>query len=144
MNDVNTVGTGVSYTCSMIKVADITDGTSDTYLAGEKYLDPDAYMTGQDDADNEAALVGHDDDIARWSATSGGAAAALNPATQFPPYPDTPGVGSLRCFGSAHLSGFNMAFCDGSVHTMNYSMDFETHRRLSNRKDGLPIDGKKY
>ena len=37
-----------------------------------------------------------------------------------------------------------MAFCDGSVHTMSFTIDRETHRRLGNRKDGFAIDGKSF
>ena len=37
-----------------------------------------------------------------------------------------------------------MAMCDGSVHTMNYSIDPETYRRLGDRADGLPIQGQNW
>ena len=38
--------TGVTYLRSEVKMTDITDGTSKTYLVGERYLDPDHYSTG--------------------------------------------------------------------------------------------------
>jgi prepilin-type processing-associated H-X9-DG protein len=47
-------------------------------------------------------------------------------------------------FGSAHVAGWNVVFCDGSVRMMTYNLDPETHRRLSNRKDGLVIDQSKF
>ncbi len=134
--------TGVSYCGSLIRLSDITDGASNTYLVGEKYIDPDYYTTGQDGSDNECAYIGDDDDIIRFAASG---AAGTSSYTEYPPQPDRPGdtTGGLG-FGSAHLEGFNMAFCDGSVHTLNFSINFETHRRLCNRKDGLTIDGKSF
>ncbi len=106
-------------------------------MAGEKNLGPDYYYTGQDSGDNECALVGDDQDITRWAGFS-----STRPLV--PPQPDTPGTDGLLCFGSAHLAGFHMALCDGSVRLINYSIDPEIHLRLANRKDGLPIDAKSF
>jgi len=133
---VNTYSTGIFHCGSMVKMAEITDGTSNTYMIGEKYVMPDWYATGMDPGDNESALSGDNADIGRWCDT-----------VPFPtPYQDTPGLSGQTSysFGSAHAIGFFMAFCDGSVQKMNYSIANQVHSRLGNRKDGYAIDGKKY
>ena len=61
----------------------------------------------------------------------------------YAPKQDTPGEENWLRFGSAHADSLNMAFCDGSVQSINYSIDPVIHRRLGNRKDGLPIDASK-
>ena len=65
--------TGVMYSGSLIKMADISDGVTNTYLAGEKNLAPDYYSNGVDYGDNESALVGDDQDVTRWTGQSQGA-----------------------------------------------------------------------
>jgi hypothetical protein len=140
--------TGIVYRGSMIRVSDISDGTSSTYLLGEKKLDPDCYTAGGDGGDNEAALVGDDNDTQRWTGYVAGKPNAPWPCgpnkTCDPPQVDTPGYSDQWGFGAAHLNGFMMALCDGSVHLFSYSMDPEIHRRLSNREDGLTIDAKSF
>ncbi|NLE36552.1 MAG: DUF1559 domain-containing protein [Pirellulaceae bacterium] len=48
------------------------------------------------------------------------------------------------CFGSAHPGGVNMVFCDGKVTSISYDIDLTIHERLSNQRDGLPVDVTSY
>ena len=128
---------GVFYGTSQTTMADITDGTSNTYLLGEKHLNSANYTTNTDAGDDQNMYTGYQDDVIRWAGT--GNDAAYTPRQD----QDAPLANSPLIFGSAHSSGFNAAMCDGSVHAISYSIDLETHRRLANRKDGQPIDGSK-
>jgi prepilin-type processing-associated H-X9-DG protein len=119
---------GVCAERSQVHMADILDGASNTYLVGEKYLSADSYTTGVDWGDDQGALCGDSDDLHRW--------------TYLPPAQDTPGMTAYYIFGSPHASGLNMAFCDGAVKTVTYSIDATVHLYLGNRKDGQTIDGK--
>lgn len=121
---------GIIFRGSMIRVAGVADGTSCTFLLGEKYLNPDRYYNGRSFADNEHALVGDNHDTIR--------------GTTYAVFQDTPGHYSLYNFGSVHANGFHMAFCDGSVNLINYQIDQETRNKLGNRRDGCVIDAKDY
>ena len=141
-NWVNTGRTGISFRHSEVRLASISDGTSNTYCLGEKLMNADWYLTGQDGGDDWNMYTGYQDDIVRVVA-----APASNPSppmaagfAPLPPMQDQPAYQSAR-FGSAHSGGLNMSLCDGSVRTISYSIDPEVHRRLGNREDGLPIDG---
>jgi hypothetical protein len=123
---------GVIYCGSMIRMADVADGASSTYLIGEKYVDPDFYATAEDKGDSGDPFQGDNEDSVRWG--------SLNML----PRPDTPGLGiwNMGPFGSAHAEGFFMAFCDGSVQFINFNIDPTLHSNLCNRMDGTPIDAK--
>jgi len=143
-------GNGIFHVRSMTKIADILDGVSNTYLAGEKYAWPEHYHTGMAPNDDQGWDVGFDWDNLRWS---GSTTTTSSPTCKldvlgradaiYRPMQDTSGYNGAL-FGSAHSIGFHMAFCDGSVHMLNYSLDIEVHHRLGNRKDGQTIDAKSF
>jgi len=123
---------GIVYPLSTVAAALVRDGLSNTYLVGEKYLSPDSYNTVGCLGDNENMYVGSNEDVVRWG----------NP--EQPLYRDRPGFAPRGWFGSAHSAGVNMAFCDGSVRTMSYSLDRDVHGLLANREDGQVIDASKF
>ena len=120
--------TGLVHLRSQIRIGQVADGTSKTYFVGEKYLNPDHYATGLAPGDNESVYSGAGQDLNRWTAPG------------LRPLQDKPGLGASKRFGSAHASGLNMMFCDGSVRHMPYNITGETHRRLGNRDDGETPD----
>jgi hypothetical protein len=121
--------TGTSYLRSEVAMSWITDGASNTYLVGEKCVNPDRYYDGLATGDNEGIYSGFIDDNTRDAGN--------------PPQQDTPGVDNATVFGSTHANSFNMAFCEGSVRQISYLIDAKTHRYLGNRADDVPVDAKK-
>jgi prepilin-type N-terminal cleavage/methylation domain-containing protein/prepilin-type processing-associated H-X9-DG protein len=132
--------TGVCYGGSQVTVAMVTDGTSNTYMLGEKYLDPDYYYNGDDGSDNENMYIGYDNDIDRSTYCPVPYQASDYAAT---PMQDTPGTSDGLRFGSAHDGSCNMSFCDGSVRSVSYSIDPVVHKYLGNREDGQAVDARK-
>ncbi len=114
--------TGIIFQRSEIGIKHIKDGTSKTYLVGERYLNAAAYSTGQDTGDNETWAAGFDNDNSR--------------VAEELPQQDRIGAQNGRVCGSAHPSVFHMAWCDGHSEPISYDIDLEVHKSNANRKDG--------
>lgn len=127
--------TGVSFVRSTITMADVRDGSSNTYLIGEKYVQADKYASGKDIGDNHPWTQSHNNDTVRWTFHN-----PKNPDASLAPLQDRIGFDDNGWrFGSAHAEGFAMSFCDGSVRFIAYSIDPQTHAWLGNRKDGRVV-----
>ncbi|MDO4629025.1 MAG: DUF1559 domain-containing protein [Planctomycetia bacterium] len=116
---------GVIFGASEVSISEVRDGTTNTYLIGEKYLNPDYYETGASSSDNEAIFTGADWDSYRLATTG------------YMAYQDRSGVyENSSHFGSCHAGAFGMVMCDGSVQSISYSIEPETHEYLGSRNDG--------
>lgn len=113
---------GIAFVRSQIRIAHVLDGVSNTYLIGEKHVNP---HDDADAGDDQTMFIGDDADIRRW---------AVNP-----PASDRVAVTDRGRFGSAHVDVCFFAFCDGSVRPISYGIDARTHRLLGNREDGEPV-----
>ncbi len=139
------------------KLRQVTDGTSNTMMAGEKYLPFEFYdqityeeKTGGSAADdnpgdNSSAYQGYDQDTVRWP--SGSLDNAGAPQGNLP-LQDTQPSGShsdrnqfyksngVFRMGSAHAGGVNLVYVDGSVHATNFDVAPLVWNAVADRQDG--------
>ena len=125
--------TGVMFLRSKLTLRQITDGTSKTYMVGEKLVQADRYDSNDPPGDNLPMYIGEDFDTTRYT---GRCNVNETPGDVYPPEPDRIGVSAHVMFGSAHPGGVNMLFCDGSVSTVSYDIDENVHLWQGIRDDG--------
>ncbi|MEQ8848744.1 DUF1559 domain-containing protein [Botrimarina sp.] len=143
---------GVIFQRSEVRVAQITDGTSKTALAGEKYLSSALYDNGYSNGDDQNIFVGHDYDNLRYTGLPN--LGAIGPAADSPelrpvgvnssavtagqdklPVQNNPADPFAPIFGAAHPSTMNMAYCDGSVQSIAYDVEPEIYFFYGGRND---------
>ena len=108
-----------------LNINQVTDGSSNTIMAGERYIAKSRYMA--DDWGGESITRGFGWGIARR-------AAAL-------PLPDSSDLieAANERFGSAHANGLHFVLADGTVRFMSYSITLTTYQNLSVRNDGNTV-----
>jgi prepilin-type N-terminal cleavage/methylation domain-containing protein/prepilin-type processing-associated H-X9-DG protein len=144
-NGIVTSRTGAS-------IRQVTDGTSNTIFAGEKYLSPNFYesqtlenKTGASAADdnpgdNGSMYLGHDLDTVRWPS---GKIEDGKPEGNLPVRDTEPEIGGFSYktsgafrMGGPHTGGVNTVYADGSVHTNEWEIDPLVWNDLAGRDDG--------
>ncbi len=139
--------TGIFYTNSAVRMTDISDGTSNTFMFGERQRTDanfDAVYTGANTIEVHSGWAwaneypGYD--------YLGGAGVQIN--WQFPPIAKDPGFvyqdQRYSCYGSNHPQGANFCFCDGSVKYLTNATPVSLLQALSTRAGNEIVDGSQY
>ena len=112
-----------------IKMSEITDGTSNTLLAGERRMNTARFGICLDDKESYVT--------SGWNGNCEGYRKAFDV-----PQPDYSNRAfdeldfmALHVFGSSHPGVFNVVFCDGNVRTIRYTVTLTTWQRVCIRND---------
>lgn len=126
---VKFVGEGVWEYGRRTRLKNIVDGLSNTYLVGEKTMDPLKYTTG-DDYGDRGPIAGFNNPPS--PATNQGATNSyVRFAVQTPSRDVSNTCMSCHNFGSAHSATCNISMADGSVRSLSYDMDLKLHLALA-------------
>jgi prepilin-type processing-associated H-X9-DG protein len=122
----NKEGTGAVRQFDPVRITDITDGTSNTLVVGEKRMNRRLLGSKQID-DNQGYTCGFNYDTIR--------------KTTHPPAPDyfAPVGDGGGLFGSSHTGVVNFVFADGSVRPIPFAISPVVFRYLGQKDDGHPV-----
>jgi prepilin-type N-terminal cleavage/methylation domain-containing protein/prepilin-type processing-associated H-X9-DG protein len=138
---------GTSLTAPLVRIADITDGTSNTIMIGEglvEQMEFQRFGNGYGWAGYNSVSQGQTIQPINWpidgkrvggswtDCNSSCTALGVNPANCLWNWHVTWG------FKSNHSGGVNFVFADGSVHFVNQGIDMRTYQYLGCRDDGQP------
>jgi prepilin-type processing-associated H-X9-DG protein len=135
---------GIFFLKSRVRIADVTDGLSYTFLVGERYhRDTEFDRISLDTGDVPIGGVG------LWAFVFLGVpknillSSPVRINYQVPPSTTAddllPIVNRVCAYGSGHPGGANFAFADGSVRFLHDQTDLITLRALSTRAGGEPV-----
>lgn len=113
--------TGIVFRRSAVSLRQISRGSNNTVLAGDRYITSEHYNDGMDWGDNEGMYVGFANDTCR--------------VTYNPPRQDRKLDQDTARFGGAHVGGVNILYCDGSVRFVQYSINREVFRASGSRSE---------
>lgn len=131
---------GIIYANSRVRMGDVIDGTTNTFLIGESRYMPTPNMRA-------------DGFHAGWSSSLKADSAFAVPMTfaaavlQINAQKEC-GIGIADCFnfvsrafGSKHTGGCHFGMADGSVQFISENVDINVYRQSAIRDDGLPVGG---
>jgi prepilin-type N-terminal cleavage/methylation domain-containing protein/prepilin-type processing-associated H-X9-DG protein len=136
-----------------VRLAMITDGTSNTLLLGEKWLRPDRYLIGDwmDDHNFASAL---DQDAMRLGDVVPVKDTKANPATGVQvadgvnnpccnwwrdPPTQSPSMRVGSYFGGAHPGGMNSLMADGSCRSISWNVSQQVFASIGNKGEGNSV-----
>jgi prepilin-type N-terminal cleavage/methylation domain-containing protein/prepilin-type processing-associated H-X9-DG protein len=130
---------GIFFRDSSVCLTDVKDGSSNTFLFGERYhRDPQFDLNA-----GPFAQTGRWACVAGWGTLVNVELSTPVPINyQVPPGGDSSTVENRSCaFGSGHPGGANFAFADGSVRFLSDSIPLLTLQALSTRDGGEVVSG---
>jgi hypothetical protein len=158
-NEVNNAGWKPVGT---VKIASISDGTTNTLLLGEKFVATNHYATAAQWGDNNSWTNGNSWITTRHAVHQPRQDSVETTATKEVPVPNFNAAGiNGRCgpwglgavgsgggyydyWGSPHPGGFNAALSDGSVRVIRYTISLDVLQALAHRADGRVVDNSQF
>lgn len=120
-----------------VKMSQITDGTSNTFVVAEKFIYFEQYEGGQNASDNLGWSDGWDPDTVRfagWPPISDSDSGICNNSNRnITKFCLGTGGADVYFFGSAHPAGMNSVFADSSAHFIGFDIDLVLFNSLATR-----------